>query len=57
MGIGRVARRVRRGPEKVGDRLGWQEWLRKEMGRERARPIGARVGVVRVMALIRSWRR
>lgn len=52
-----MARRVRRGPEKVGDRLGWQEWLRKEMGKERARPIGARVGVVRVMALIRSWRR
>lgn len=51
--IGVRVRRERTGPEKVMQVLGVQEWFRREEGRERDRPRGSRVGVVRVWVFVK----
>ena len=54
-GIEMSARREREGPEKVIQVFGVQEWFRREEDRERERPRGSRVGVVRVWVFIRTY--
>lgn len=54
-GIETRARRAREGPEKVMQVFGVQEWLRREERRERERPSGSRVGVVRVWVFVRIY--
>ena len=52
-GIEMSARREREGPENVMQVFGVQEWLSREDERERERPRGSRVGVVRVWVFVR----